>query len=185
MNKYMDNNTKNTKNPDNLNNLGDARITSNSNIDSMNNPIFNKLSVDLFSLMFLLQHKLVRPQDIIRECPIPPSHIRVIFFLRDNGSYSMSEVASILNISRSNMTPIVDKLIAEGLLTRYEDKTDRRIIRIEITQKALDFFHDLKEKIKERLKQKLSKLSPEDAELLSVYIDSAIKIIENLQDKEQ
>lgn len=156
----------------------------NHDISDISNKIFNKLSINLFNLMFLLQHKLVRPQNMVRECPIPHSHVKLIYFLKNNGSYSMSEVASILNISRSNMTPIVDKLIAEGFLIRYEDKNDRRIIRIEITQKAIEFIHSIEERIRENLREKLSKLSIEDAVLLSENVSSALEIILKLQDKE-
>ena len=149
----------------------------------MSNIIFTKLSIDLLDLMLLLQHRLVRPHDMVRECSIPPSHVKVIYFLKDKGSYSMSEAATILNISRSNMTPIVDKLIAEGLLVRFEDKDDRRIIRIEITEKATEFLLSIEERIKDTIREKLSTLSIEDATALSENIINALKIISKTGEK--
>lgn len=46
---------------------------------------------------------------------------------------ALSELAARLSCVRSNMTQLVDKLEADGLVRRVNDPTDRRCIRAELT----------------------------------------------------
>jgi DNA-binding MarR family transcriptional regulator len=49
-------------------------------------------------------------------------------------SLSLSEIAAKLNCVRSNVTQLVDRLEAEGLVRRLYDPTDRRTIRAELSE---------------------------------------------------
>ncbi len=46
---------------------------------------------------------------------------------------SLSDMAQQLTCVRSNMTQLVDRLEADGLVRRVDDPSDRRIVRAEIT----------------------------------------------------
>src|SRR5438105_6428675 len=46
---------------------------------------------------------------------------------------SLSELAEKLTCVRSNVTQLVDRLEAEGLVKRIDDPTDRRVVRAEVT----------------------------------------------------
>ena len=67
---------------------------------------------------------------------MPPSHARIIFYLKFSGPVPISHAAKDLDISKPNMTPIIDKLIAEDLVRRYDDPNDRRIIKLEVTDRV-------------------------------------------------
>jgi len=47
---------------------------------------------------------------------------------------SLSELASRLSCVKSNMTQLIDRLEAEGLVRRVPDPRDRRAVRAEITE---------------------------------------------------
>ena len=47
---------------------------------------------------------------------------------------SLSELATRLSCVRSNMTQLVDRLEAEGLVRRVDDPADRRIVKAAITE---------------------------------------------------
>lgn len=49
-------------------------------------------------------------------------------------SLPLSELAARLHCVRSNMTQLVDRLEADGLVRRVDDPSDRRIIRAELTE---------------------------------------------------
>ncbi len=57
---------------------------------------------------------------------------KVIFFLGENGSTKMSEIAKHLMISSSNLTAIVDKLVKKKLVKRYHNEDDRRTVFVEL-----------------------------------------------------
>lgn len=143
----------------------------------MINTELNKLSGDLYNLMLHLHKKIFNPNEITKNLPIPPSHMKVIFYLAHHGTCSISEAAKNLTISKPNMTPIIDKLISEGMVTRYNDPDDRRILRIELTEKAHEFIKEQEEAIKNNLAQKISSLNSEDLEALNAHVRGIIDII--------
>ncbi len=51
---------------------------------------------------------------------------------------TLSDLAAGMACVRSNMTQLVDRLEAEGLVRRIADGTDRRIVRAELTQLGRD-----------------------------------------------
>lgn len=139
----------------------------------MDNIDLSKLSDDLFSLIMQLNSKIFSSDEMIKCSPLPPSHVKVILYLINKGSSSISDIAHNLSISKPNMTPIIDKLIKEGLVRRQEDPLDRRIVRIELTKKAYDMGESHKQRLKSILLDKISFLSEDD---LSKMGDSIINL---------
>lgn len=120
----------------------------------------NLMNSDEFLKNFPIQQK--KFEEYLQKYPMPPSHIKVIIYLARVNSASISQIASTLNISKSNMTPIIDKLISYGLVNRYTDEKDRRILRIELTELAFELFNSFKIYAKSTLLNKLCILSDDD-----------------------
>lgn len=137
----------------------------------------NKLSGNLYNLMLYLHNKILHPHEAMKNLPIPPSHVKVIIYLAHTGTSSISEIAKNLSISKPNMTPIIDKLINEGMINRYNDPNDRRVLRIELTDKAYQFIKKQEEVIKNNLAKKISSLNSEDLEALSEHVMEITDII--------
>ncbi len=146
----------------------------------MDNNNLTEISDDLFTLIMEFHRKLLKPEEFIKNSPMPPSHVKVIFYLSQNGPSSISEIARDLCISKPNMTPIIDRLITEGFATRYEDPKDRRKLSIEVTKKACECFKMKKQIAKELLHEKISILSDEDLTTLSNAIKEFYNIITKL-----
>ena len=147
----------------------------------MNNIDLTKISDDLFSLIIQLNSKLFSSSKMVKCSPLPPSHVKVIFHLMNNGSSSISDIASSLCISKPNMTPIIDKLIKEDLVCRQEDCNDRRIIRIQLTQKAYEIAHAHEKSFKNILLDKISNLDSEDLYNMGDLIVNINSIINKLK----
>lgn len=136
----------------------------------MENINLNKISNTLLHFSFSLNKIIFTNPELTKGLSIPPSHVKVIFCLDGYGSMSISEIAKRLDIYKPNMTPILDKLIQEGFVIRCEDPKDRRVLRIDLTEKGHNFVKDHKNKLKEIFKDKISHLSEDDLN----------KLIENL-----
>ena len=89
----------------------------------------------------------------------------------------VSMMAKELCISKPNMTPVIYKLVEEGLVTRDYDPTDRRVILIQTTPKALEFLKETQDYVKEIIKEKLSSLNDEDINTLSTSLESLLSVI--------
>jgi len=143
----------------------------------MSNIDLGNLSKDLYNLSFYLHSKIFNPNEIMKNISIPPSHFKTIMYLKHKGSSSISETGKHLAISKPNMTPIIDKLIDENMINRYNDPNDRRIIRIELTDKAHKFLKNQEEIIKSNLAKKISSLDEKDLESLNDNIKNITQII--------
>lgn len=70
----------------------------------------------------------------------------------------------------SNVSRLVDKLIAKGLVNRQVCETDRRQVDVVITKKGLEIVNEISEKLDAEI-QNLINISEEEAEVLSTLLD--------------
>ena len=143
----------------------------------MNSSDIDKISNDLYNLLLYLHDRILNPSEISKNFLMPPSHMKVIIYLKHKGSSSISEAAKCLTISRPNMTPIIDNLISEGMVSRYRDEFDRRIVRIELTDKAHELLKKQEGLLKKSLSEKISILDLKDLESLSQNVSSITDIV--------
>ena len=141
----------------------------------------NNISSDLLELVFLLSARIFNPSQMAKGMPIPHSHMKVIFHLMMSGPCPVSKIANDLIISKPNMTPIIDNLISEGYVNRYNDPNDRRVIMIEVTEKAHAFFNENRLKLKNLLFEKISVLGNDDLEKLRALLPEFSKVIEKIK----
>lgn len=137
----------------------------------------NDLSENLYILLLSLNRHILNPHTLTKKFNVPHSHIKVLFYLIHHGPTSISKMAKELCISKPNMTPVIDKLVEDGLVTRDYDPNDRRVILIQSTDKALDFLKEGKEYIKEDIREKLSTLDNNDINIISNSLDDLLAII--------
>lgn len=141
-----------------------------------------EVSEDLFGLVVKLNNTIFRQDEFLKCMPLPPSHVKVIFYLVHKGSSTMSEIAQHLSISKSNLTPIIDKLLHEGFVKRSENPKDRRTVLIEVTELAIDHFEYHKQLIKDRLASRIQHLSSEDLQTLHESILMVLPLLDKINE---
>lgn len=72
-----------------------------------------------------------------------------------------SEIADALNVSRANITNLINALLNKGLVKQQEDSGDRRRKRLALTQKARDLVEQI-EPFRKRANQSLLSQLKED-----------------------
>ena len=86
--------------------------------------LVDSIAQNLFDALPIFRKRVLHLDAIQREY-----HIAL---LNDNGSLSVSEISRRLGIAKPNITPLVDRLIDEGLAERNRDEIDRRVVNIHI-----------------------------------------------------
>lgn len=140
----------------------------------------NKISDDLVNMLLELHKKTFNKDQFIKGACMPPSHVKVIFSLSHSGPVSLSHLANTIGVSKPNMTPIIDKLIQDGFINRYEDSNDRRILRVELTPKANELLKCQTQKFKDMLAIKLSFLPTDDLNSLEGLLEKITPILSKL-----
>lgn len=149
----------------------------------MNTEELKDVANGFFKLMIKMHSNIFNVSGVMKGLPIPPSHVKALFYLSRKGACSVSEIAKDLDISKPNMTPIIDKLILEGYAHRTDDPNDRRVIKIELTSKARDLMKNQEKKILESLAKRISVLSPEEITKLSSLTKEMTTIVLKLNEK--
>lgn len=135
---------------------------------------------NFFRLMLLIHAKTASFHEFTKSSTIPPSQVKILFFLENKGPSSVSKIANFLEISKPNMTPLIDNLIQGEYVIRYSDPKDRRIIIIETTSKGKDFIKNEKLKLKKKFAEKLDSLSEEDLLKLNDHLLQMSDILNKL-----
>ncbi|MEA4923697.1 MAG: MarR family transcriptional regulator [Syntrophomonadaceae bacterium] len=121
----------------------------------------------LLVLIGYMKEKFFRPAEIIARSHLSPGQFHALSALYRRGPLPMSEIAAELKISKQQLTPLIGKLIDNGMVIRRADSQDRRIIVIEISETGKDAFEHLKLKIKKNIIAKLANLPEEDLQELN------------------
>ncbi|WP_355316390.1 MarR family winged helix-turn-helix transcriptional regulator [Paenibacillus jiagnxiensis] len=75
---------------------------------------------------------------------------------------TVSELSKQLNISRPNMTPLLDKLVKYELVSRKPSETDRRVVEVEITRQGDELVREIGERLMLDIRERLSGLPEKD-----------------------
>ncbi len=64
------------------------------------------------------------------------SNLHVMSMLERHGPMTMSRIADALDVSLSNATGLVDRMVERGLVDRVRDEDDRRVVHVAVTERA-------------------------------------------------
>ncbi len=93
----------------------------------------------------------------------------------------MSELAQEMHISKQQLTPLVYKLINNGLLIRKTDENDRRIVRIEITETGRSKVEEIIPEIKLVLMEKLKTIPKTELDELEQMLKRIHEILKSTE----
>src|SRR5947209_6574840 len=74
-----------------------------------------------------------RLEQVLSEVGLSGAKFAALSALTDSNPVSLCDLAGKLSCVRSNVTQLVDRLEADGLVRRVDDPNDRRAVRAEIT----------------------------------------------------
>jgi DNA-binding MarR family transcriptional regulator len=83
---------------------------------------------------------------------------------------SVTELSTALKITPGAVTQFIDKLVDKGLVERFEDPKDRRVVRIKLTEQSKSRFKKMKHFHFERLSKMFTNLSDEELKQLAGLI---------------
>lgn len=87
---------------------------------------------------------------------------QTLFVVKEYVKIPISTIGAILLISKSRMTAVVDKLTEDGLVERFPDKKDRRIINIGLTEKGKELTLTHQQNLKDGIFKRFESLNDEE-----------------------
>ncbi len=150
----------------------------------MEKAIMNGIVKDLLSLTPLIrrsiQRKLVRTAFAQIEGDITLPHLEIMKTLHKEGTRHIAEIGERLQIPKPQMTHLIDKLEKSGVVTRQPDVNDRRIINIALTTRGVNIIDEFDATIESFIADKLSALTDEELQELSVCLRKLADILSKI-----
>ncbi len=104
--------------------------------------------------MILLQNKFTR-----RNAPLPLNQFATLFVLMNEHAASITDIAHFLNISKQQMTTIIERLVQNHLVEKRPSETDRRCVIITMTPDGKKIIDDQFDSMRKLFVEHLHKLS--------------------------
>ncbi|MCB9045571.1 MAG: MarR family transcriptional regulator [Chitinophagales bacterium] len=110
---------------------------------------------------------------ILKPFDITEPQYNVLRILRGQSGESMNlyEVQNRMIQKMSNVSRLIDKLVAKKLVTRRECKENRRRVDLTITQKGLDLLDTIEPKIEPFFKAMNEAITKEEAKNIGDWLD--------------
>lgn len=155
----------------------------------MNKELMHMVSDSLFRLKFLVGKQFMKPiREIERDKgELPPGYIHIMRWMLAKGNHpvSMTDLAGANCISKPNLTTMMDRLYADGLIERLADPNDRRIVNVHLTEGGIDFLNQHKIRMTNFLVERLSLLEDPELERLKKALDDLAEIITIMAEREK
>ena len=95
--------------------------------------------------------------------------IKVLGCVAERAGESMKSLAKDLKVTPAAVTIIIDKLAADGLIKKKTDVKDKRVIRLLLTAKGLQYLRRGMKILREHIEEVTSVLSPaEKMQLIAI-----------------
>ena len=104
------------------------------------------LSQQFVEIMVLLHNNFGRQTQV----PLPLNQFGVLCALMDTAGMAITDISRQLNISKQQMTNIIDKLVSAGFVSKEPDPKDRRRLVITISHKGKTLLEDHMELFRQR-----------------------------------
>ncbi|MFL5731656.1 MAG: MarR family winged helix-turn-helix transcriptional regulator [Chloroflexia bacterium] len=116
---------------------------------------------------------------------LPLGSTRALLAIEGRNARTPSRVAEVLGVSRTTVTGMLDRLEAEGLLTRAIDPTDRRCFVLQLTPKARELIEQIENHRRSRIEKALTGMEPANLEALRQGMEALVARMHSIERQEE
>lgn len=114
------------------------------------------------------------------QIPVPLNQFGVLCALRAERIASISDISHALNISKQQMTIVIDKLVKNNLVQKTIDYNDRRRFLVSLTDKGQAILAKQDDVVKEKFRQQSEHLTASERQQLSHIITNFNHFLEKM-----
>lgn len=92
----------------------------------------NELLVGMFNYILYLEERNLKQKDV----KLSMNEVHILESIQKASDNSMSHIAKRLMVTQGTLTTNVAKLVTKGYVERLRDPDDKRVVRLNITEKA-------------------------------------------------
>jgi DNA-binding MarR family transcriptional regulator len=97
---------------------------------------------------------------------------------KDERGVTVSELSAMLEVASPTVTPLVRSLEERGMVLRYNDKEDRRAVRVKLTEQGIAHIKELAKKRSAQIQGLVEFLGEEKSQQLIELLEQVYMYIE-------
>jgi len=144
-----------------------------------NKPGIDQILEDMILILPVFHKKLLRMDLGGVTGNMTRLHFAIMGIL-SRGSMNATELADSLMATKSQMTHLIDHLVAQGVVERRHDDKDRRVTNLFLTEKGYMQLSDINLKVQANIREALSSLTEEDLRAMYAALETLKNIGERL-----
>jgi len=117
---------------------------------------------ELLDVMPLVMQDLRRTMRSQSSPDLRVPELRSLAFLRHNPGSNLTDLAEYIGVSLPSMSKLVDTLTSRGFIERTPDASDRRRVRLGLTEAGGEVLAKAREAVKASFVAKLGRLGPQE-----------------------
>ena len=134
------------------------------------------LSQQFVEIMVLLHNNFGRQTQV----PLPLNQFGVLCVLMDTQGLTITDISRQLNISKQQMTNIIDKLVSAGYVSKEPDPVDRRRLVITISRKGKKLLEEHMEQFRQRFESHAQNLTRDERQELATILRRYYELINKM-----
>lgn len=116
----------------------------------------------IFAIRRLMQAGELYTKELNKKYQISAPQLNCLLTLYENGPLPPSRIANHIMVKSSTITGIVDRLEQKGLVARFRNSPDRRVITIELTDAGKKLAENAPPPIQQKIMDGLKRLSEDE-----------------------
>jgi len=108
--------------------------------------------------------------------------LRVMFLVHEENGLTAGELAATMRVRPATMTGLMDRLIRHGLITRQADLSDRRVVRVSLTEEGHSVVRAIETASRAYLETIFERMGAESVERLIDSLRNFARTAESIQD---
>ncbi|MBA3017805.1 MAG: MarR family transcriptional regulator [Proteobacteria bacterium] len=116
----------------------------------------------IFSIRKLMQAGEFYTKELNKKYQVSAPQLNCLISLYENGHLPPSQIAKYIMVKSSTVTGIVDRLEQKGLVKRFRNSPDRRVITIELTDSGKNLAKNAPPPIQQKIIDGLKKLTKDE-----------------------
>lgn len=142
----------------------------------MNNLSTPNVSQKFIETLILIHNNFYRQTKL----PISLNQFGALMVIFTEESVSITDISHILNISKQQMTTVIDKLVCNGMVQKAPDPHDRRRSVITLTPTGQKILDDQNERVRQLFNQHMQQLNEDETAQLSDSILTFNQLLEKM-----
>lgn len=142
--------------------------------------VVDSIAHHIFQVVPMLKRRVAKLSALQEEQGMPMSHMQVLSMLEEVGSMSVTEISRRYGIAKPNITPLVDRLVAAGLVDRVRNAADRRVVNIVILDAGREKLKEIRSTLNEYVNGWADSISLEDYYSFERSLSEIVRVLERV-----